>query len=151
DGGFVALAALCVASIAAALPLPRDLAPLPAAATAGLPDVRGWVALSASFLFLAASGGVWGYVGQLSRQAHHAPSIAGQAVSFSLALQVAGALTATVLAGRISWLWVLIGCALSDIAIFAGFAVSPGPLFFIALTGALGFVWLFGNPFLVPM
>jgi hypothetical protein len=151
DGGFVALAVLCVITIAVASLLPRGLAPLPDAATAGLPDARGWVALSASFLFIALSGGVWVYVEQLSHQAHHAASIAGQAVSVSLALQVAGGLAATLLAGRVRWLWALIGCAAADLAIFAGFALLPGPLPFIALTGALGFFWLFATPFLVPM
>jgi hypothetical protein len=151
DGGFAALAALCLASVPAALMLPRDLAPLPAAATAGLPNARGWVALSASFLFLAVSGGVWVYVEQLSRQAHHVAAVAGQAVSLSLALQVAGGIAATLLAGRISWFWALMGCTLADLAIFAGFALMPAPLPFMALTGGLGFAWLFATPFLVPM
>lgn len=151
DGGFAALAALCLASVPAALMLPRDLAPLPAAATAGLPNARGWVALSASFLFLAVSSGVWVYVEQLSRQAHHAVAVAGQAVSLSLALQVAGGIAATLLAGRISWFWALMVCALADLAVFAGFALMPEPLPFIALTGGLGFAWLFAAPFLVPM
>ncbi|MFZ2030296.1 MAG: MFS transporter [Vitreimonas sp.] len=151
DGGFVALAALCVASVPAALLLPRDLTPLPAAATAGLPNMRGWVALAASFLFLATSSGVWVYVEQLSRQTHHAPAVAGQAVSLSLALQVAGGVAATLLAGRIRWLYALIVCAVADLAIFAGFALMPAPTLFIALTGALGFAWLFATPFLVPM
>ncbi len=151
DGGFAALAALCVIAIAPALLLPRDLALLPAAATAGLPNTRGSVALAASFLFLATSSGVWVYVEQLSRQADHGAGVAGQAISASLALQVAGGIAATVLAGRISWLWALIGCALADLAVFAGFALMPAPLPFIALTGALGFAWLFATPFLVPM
>jgi hypothetical protein len=151
DGGFVALAVLCLASVPAALMLPHELAPLPAAATAGLPNARGWVALSASFLFLAASSGVWVYVEQLSHQARHGAAVAGQAVSLSLALQVAGGITATLLAGRIRWLWALMGCGLADLAIFAGFASMPEPLPFIALTGGLGFAWLLATPFLVPM
>src|SRR5262249_3513725 len=122
DGGFAALAALCLGALPLALLLPRELAPLPALASAGLPGARGWTALAASFLFIALSGGVWVYIEQLSRQAHHGGEVAGQAVSVSLALQVAGGMAATVLAGRINWLWALIGCALGDLAIFAGFA-----------------------------
>jgi hypothetical protein len=151
DGCFMSLAALCIITLCVALSLPSDLAPLPAAATAGLPDLRGWAALAASFLFLAASSGVWVYVEQLSHQARHGAGVAGQAVSVSLALQTAGGLAATVLAGRISWLWALVCCALADLGIFAGFATMPEPLPFIALTGALGFAWLFASPFLVPM
>ncbi len=151
DGGFFALAALCLATLPLAWLLPRGLEPLPAVAIAGLPSARGWAALAASFLFIALSGGVWVYIEQLSRQAHHGREIAGQAVSVSLALQVAGGIAATMLAGRISWLWALIGCALADLAIFAGFASLPSATAFIALTGALGFAWLFASPFLVPM
>ena len=151
DGGFVALALLCVATIAIALLLPTDLAPLPKGATAGLPTARGWSALAVSFLLLAVTSGVWVYVEQLSRQAHHAASIAGQAVSLSLAFQVVGGIAATVLAGRIHWLPALIGCAIVDAGVFAGFATLPSPPVFIALACALGFVWLFAIPFLVPM
>lgn len=151
DGGFLSLGVLCVLSLAPVMLLPRDLAPLPAAATAGLPPARGWIALAASFLFLAVSSGVWVYVEQLSHQSHHAPAVAGRAVSISLALQIAGGIAATILAGRISWLWALVVCAIADLAIFAGFATLPAPGLFIALTGALGFTWLFATPFLVPM
>ena len=151
DGGFIALAGLCVITIGAALLLPSNLAPLPEGATTGLPSARGWVALSASFLFLAVSSGVWVYVSQLSHQAHHVAGVAGQAVSVSLAFQVGGGLAATLLAGRVSWLWALVGCALVDLAVFAGFASMPGASAFIVLTGLLGFGWLFATPFLVPM
>lgn len=151
NSGFAALAGFCAISMVAALFLPNALAPLPQAATAGLPPARGWAALSASFLFLAVSSGVWVYVGQLSHQAHHPPAVAAEAVSVSLALQVAGGVAATLLAGRIRWLWALIFCALWDLAIFWGFAVFSQPTPFIVLTGGLGFAWLFAIPFLVPM
>src|SRR5262249_50310964 len=49
------------------------------------------------------------------------------------------------------WFWVLIGCAVADLAIFACLALMPEPLLFMALTGGLGFAWLFASPFLVPM
>jgi hypothetical protein len=151
DGGFNALALLCGATIAVALMLPADLAALPKGATAGLPTPRGSSALAVSFLLLAVSSGVWVYVEQLSRQAHHAASVAGQAVSLSLAFQVVGGVAATALAGRIHWLPALIGCAIVDAIVFVGFATLPSSPVFIALAGALGFVWLFATPFLVPM
>lgn len=151
DGAFIALAGVCVLNIAIALLLPTSLAPLPEAATAGLPNARGWTALAVSFLFLAVSSGVWVYVERLSHQAHHVPAVAGQAVSISLALQVTGGLAATVLAGGIRWIGALLACAVIDLLVFAGFASMPEPAVFIALTGMLGFVWLFTTPFLVPM
>lgn len=151
DGAFVTLAAVCVLNMGVALLLPASLEPLPAAATAGLPNARGWTALAVSFLFVAVSSGVWVYVERLSHQAHHAPAVAGQAVSISLALQVAGGLAATVLAGGVRWLGALLASAFVDLIVFAGFASMPAPAVFIALAGMLGFVWLFTTPFLVPM
>ena len=151
DGGFQALGALCVLTIGVALLLPRELAPLPSAATGGLPSARGWVALAVSFLFLATTSGAWVYLERLATQASHDPSVAGAAVSFSLAFQVAGGLAATVLAGRISWFWTLLACALIDLGVFAGFALLPAASTFVALASVMGFVWLFATPFLVPM
>lgn len=151
DGGFQALGALCVLTIGVALLLPRELAPLPSAATGGLPSARGWVALAVSFLFLATTSGAWVYLERLATQATHDPSVAGDAVAFSLAFQVAGGFAATVLAGRISWFWTLLACALIDLGVFAGFALLPEASTFVALASVMGFVWLFATPFLVPM
>jgi hypothetical protein len=151
DGGFWAIAALCIAGMGAALLLPPALAPLPADATGGLPSARGWIALSVSFLFIAITSAVWVYVQQLSHQAHHDASVAGQAVSLSLIAQMAGALGATALAGRISWFVALVGCAAADLCLMAAIATLPGPAMFVILVSALGFIWLFAQPFLVPM
>jgi hypothetical protein len=151
DGVFVALAVLCLITAAAALLLPSSLAPLPEAAATGLPNTRGWIALAASVLFLAVSSGVWVYIERLSNQAHHDAAVAGQAVSLSLIFQVCGALAASLAAGRVSWFAALLVCVGVDLAVFMGFAALPGPTLFIALACALGFVWLFTTPFLVPM
>ncbi len=150
-GGFLTLAALCAFNIIPALWLPAQLEPLPQAANAGLPNLRGSLALSVSFFFLAATSGVWVYLEQLSQQAHHSAAVIGQAVSISLAAQVAGGLTATLLAGRIPWLFALIGSAIIDLAVFATFATLPAPPLFIAAAAIMGFIWLFATPFLVPM
>lgn len=151
NGGFIALAALCIVNVGAAVLLPSELAPLPQAATAGLPGARGWIALSVSFLFLAASSGVWVYAERLSAQAHHAAIVAGQAVSISLACQIAGGFAATVLGGRINWLVALLACIGIDLAVFASFAALPSASSFLVLAGAFGFVWMFATPFLVPL
>ncbi|MBX3431002.1 MAG: hypothetical protein KF779_15565 [Hyphomonadaceae bacterium] len=151
DGGFQALGALCVLTIGVALLLPRELAPLPSAATGGLPNARGWVALAVSFLFLATTSGAWVYLERLATQASHDPSVAERAVSFSLAFQIAGGMAATVLAGRISWFWTLLACALIDLGVFVGFGMLPEAGTFVALASVMGFVWLFATPFLVPM
>jgi MFS family permease len=152
DGGFIALALFCLVNVAATLLLPAEFAPLARQESGGrLPNARGWAALAVSFLYIAFTIGVWVYAEPLSRQAGHGSAIAGQAVSLSLACQVAGGFAATALAGRINWLATLLVCALVNLALFAGFAVLPGPTVFLALAGVFGFVWLFASPFLVPM
>lgn len=152
DGGFVALSVFCAVSVAAAFLLPRAFAPLAHTESGGgLPSARGWAALAVSFLYIAFTIGVWVYAEPLSREAGHAPEIAGQAVSVSLAAQVAGGLAATALAGRINWLVTLLVCAGINLALFAGFASLPGQAGFLVLCGVFGFVWLFASPFLVPM
>jgi hypothetical protein len=150
-GGFLVLTALCALNALAALWLPHQLEALPEAATTGLPNLRGWIALSVSFFFLAATSGVWVFLESLSHQAGHPSATIGQAVSISLGFQVAGGLTATLLAGRVPWLFALIGCALVDLAVFALFATLPPPSLFIGAAAVMGFIWLFATPFLVPM
>jgi hypothetical protein len=152
DGGFVALAALCVVAAFAALALPTRYAALPRAETeGGLPPPRGWAALAAAFLYLAFTIAVWVYAEPLSRQAGHAPSVVGVAVSVSLACQVAGGFAATLLAGRLNWFATIFVCAGVNLALLAGFWSLPSAPAYLGLSGAFGFMWLFALPFLVPM
>ena len=152
NGGFIALAVLCVVTAGVALAVPDSLAPLQKTATGGsLPGGRGWAALLAGFLFSAFTIGVWVYAEPLSKQAGHDPGVTGTAVSVSLACQVAGGAAATWLSSRWSWMWTILGAAVIGLVILAGFASLPSALGFIALSGAFGFIWLFILPFLVPM
>lgn len=152
NGGFVALAAISALAGLAALAAPRRYAPLAHAdAPAGLPGVRGLVALGACFLFLAFIVAVWVYAEPLSHQAGHGPQIFGYAVSVSLICQVAGGAAATLLASRLPWFWTLLACALADLLLLALFISLPGPVTFLIASGAFGFIWLFILPFLVPM
>jgi hypothetical protein len=152
NGGFLALAVLCVISAVAALALPHRLAPLVADGTASnMPDARGFVALAATFLWMAFIVGVWVYAEPLSRQSGHAPAVVGVAVSLSLAFQVLGGATATALAGRLRWFPTLMLCALIYAACLLAFATLPGASLYLATSGVFGFLWMFSLPFLVPM
>ena len=152
NGGFVALAVLCVISAAAALALPNRFAPLVADnASSNMPNARGFVALAAPFLWMAFIVGVWVYAEPLSRQAGHAPTVAGVAVSVSLACQVLGGATATLLAGRLRWFPTLMFCALLNIGCLLAFAALPGASLYLLTSGVFGFLWLFSLPFMVPM
>ena len=152
NGGWVALAGLSALAAVASLAMPSNYAALAHSdAPAGLPPPRGLAALAACFLFLALIIGVWVYAEPLSRQAGHPPSTVGAAVSLSLAFQVLGGGTATVLAGRVRWFWTLVACAIALAALLALFASLPSAPVFLATSAAFGFVWLFLMPFLVPM
>jgi hypothetical protein len=152
NGGFVALAVLCVISALAAFLLPNSFAPLVAGnASSNMPNARGLIALAAPFLWMAFIVGVWVYAEPLSRQAGHAPTVAGVAVSISLACQVLGGATATLLAGRLRWFPALVFCALLNVGCLAAFAVLPGESLYLLTSGVFGFLWLFSLPFMVPM
>lgn len=152
DGGWYGLAGFCVLTAVVALMLPSEYAPLPKAkGDSSLPGARGWIALLSAFLYSAFTIGVWVYAEPLSKQAGHDPGVTGMAVSVSLACQVAGGAAATVLAGRISWLWTTLVAAMLSVGVIIGMASLPGPTLFLVLSGAFGFLWLFVLPFLVPM
>ena len=152
NGGFVALAVMCVISAVAALALPNRFAPLVAdSASSNMPTARGFVALAAPFLWMAFIVGVWVYAEPLSRQAGHAPTVAGVAVSVSLACQVLGGATATLLAGRLRWFPTLMFCALLNVGCLLAFAALPGESLYLLTSGVFGFLWLFSLPFMVPM
>jgi hypothetical protein len=152
NGGFVALAVLCVISAFASLLLPNRFAPLAAdSSTGNRPSTRGFVALAAPFLWMAFIVGVWVYAEPLSRQAGHAPTVAGVAVSISLACQVLGGATATLLAGRLRWFSALVFCALVNVGCLLAFASLPGESLYLLTSAIFGFLWLFSLPFFVPM
>ena len=153
NGGFLALAVVSAFCGLAGLAAPDRYVPLhgeDGVQAKGLP-MAGWAALAAAFLFLAFIVGVWVYAEPLSRQAGHAPSVAGTAVSLSLACQVLGGAAATVFAHRIRWFWALVVCAIIDFGLLFLLSNLPKPELYLAATGLFGFLWLFIMPFLAPM
>jgi hypothetical protein len=152
NGGFVALAVLSAISAVAALALPNRFAPLVADSTASnMPNARGFVALAATFLWMAFIVAVWVYAEPLSRQAGHAPTVFGVAVSLSLACQVLGGAAATLLAGRLRWFPTLMFCSLLYVGCLLAFAALPGESLYLATSAVFGFLWMFSLPFFVPM
>jgi len=152
DGGFLALAAVGLVSAIIGLAVPPNYAPLPATDNPrGLPGGRGWVALAATFCFQAFILAAWIYVEPLSRQSGHAAGTAGLAISLSLGAQVAGGTLATIAAGRIAWLWALVGSLAGMIVLLGVFATLPSSVVFLAASAAFGFLWIFASPYLTPM
>jgi MFS family permease len=91
------------------------------------------------------------YAEPLSRQAGHAPTVAGVAVSLSLAFQVLGGVVATVLAGRVRWFPALMLCAVIYVGCLLAFAALPSESLYLATSSVFGFLWMFSLPFFVPM
>jgi hypothetical protein len=152
DGGWFALAGMCLVAAGVAMLVPSSYAALPKSqGDSSLPGLRGWIALLSAFLYSAFTIGVWVYAEPLSRQSGHDPGITGAAVSISLACQVAGGAAATLMAGRVNWLWTTIVCASLNLGVLFGLYALPGPEAALVLSGAFGFLWLFVLPFLVPM
>jgi hypothetical protein len=152
NGGFVALAVLSLIAAIAAFALPDRFAPLAQqGASTGLPNAKGWLALVVAFLYLAFIVGVWVYAEPLSHQSGHEPSVAGTAVSISLACQVLGGAAATALAGKLRWLTTILLCSVLNGACLLAFASLPTATIFLATSGVFGFLWLFVLPFFVPM
>jgi hypothetical protein len=153
NGGFAALAGLCaVTALIAALLLPNSFAPLVASeTTSSLPPLRGLVALTACFLYSAFIIGVWVYAEPLSHQHGHSATVAGTAVSISLACQVLGGSAATIFASRLRWFPAVLVCSVLNVGCLVAFANLSAVPAYLATAGVFGFLWLFVLPLLVPM
>ena len=104
------------------------------------------------FLWMAFIVGVWVYAEPLSRQAGHAPTVAGVAVSLSLACQVLGGATATAAGGTPA----MVPGAHVLRADLCRVACSHSPRCRAnrstwLTSGVFGFLWMFSLPFFVPM
>jgi hypothetical protein len=152
NGGFIVLAILsCVAAVAAWW-LPNRLVPLAAVDAHGnRPGSLGLLALTVPLLWMAFVVGVWVYAEPLSHQAGHRPNIAGIAITASLACQVLGGATATLVGGRLRWFPTLCSCAALNAVCLLVFAALPHAVTFLGASAVFGFLWLFTLPFMVPM
>jgi hypothetical protein len=151
-GGFVALAAVSLLGLAPALLTPSRYAPLPVArGEGGAPPPRGWVALAATLIFVASSGAISVYLQPLAHQAGLGSGVARTANWISLAAQVAGGASATMLAGRIRYFTVFVVASAIYLAVWCVFGLHPAASLFIAANAVAGYSGIFLAPFLVPM
>jgi MFS family permease len=153
DGGFIFLAVASLAGVVISLFVPDRYAPLPheAEALGGAPPPRGWIALVATFIFVASTGAVGIYLVPLAHQAGLNVMVAQTAVSASLAAQIPGSALATLVAGRVRYFTIFIIGTVVAIATWAVYGFAAPAWLFIAATTAQGFVGIFITPFLVPM
>ena len=151
NAGFVALAIVAAVGALPAFGLPRGFAPLVAdPAVGGAPPPRGLFALFATVVLISAGGAVAVYLQPLAHQAHLSAAVARTALWTSLGAQVAGAATATLLAGRVKYFGVFIFAATVYLVTWIGMTFDLPPWLFVADNVASGFGGLLVGPFLVP-
>ncbi len=151
DGGLAALAAVAAVGILPALFLPGRFAPLMTEAGAsGAPPPRGLFALAATVVLVSAGGAVNVYLQPLAHQAHLSGDVARTALWMSLGAQVAGATTATLLAGRIRYFTIFVATGAIYLICWAGLGVPLPAWLFVVDNMVAGFVALMVGPFLTP-
>ena len=153
-GGFMTLAAVCLASAVATFWMPREYGKLPKPeneSDAGLLRLRPIASLLCIFFFYMFLGSIWAFLEPLAGEAGISARTAGLMVSISLAAQVLGAGSATWTEARLPHAPVLILAGLLAAGISVAIALHPGTLLFWALAMATGFIWLFVVPFQIRL
>ncbi|MDQ0466600.1 MFS family permease [Caulobacter ginsengisoli] len=151
-GGFGVLVAAALLAVGAGLFIPHAFPTLPRNAEGQrLPDLKGWVALLATLVYVAGGTAVWIYLQPLAAQAGLGEGVVGTAVGASLGGQVFGAVVANLLAGRLGFRIIIpIGGTLA-LACFAVLATDPGAAIFVACFAVSGFAGMAMTPYLAPM
>jgi hypothetical protein len=150
-GGFAALGIIAFSGLAAAFYTPPAYAPLVDDMASGAPPLRGWIALLATLIYTAAGGAVTVYLQPMAHEAGLTADVARSALWISLAAQVCGGLSATLLAGRVHYYTVFVGSSVVYIASWYLFTLHPPAWLFLLANAMFGFVIVLIGPFLVPM
>jgi hypothetical protein len=152
DGAFAGLGLAAFAGVGIAFFLPQSYGPLPTPeGESGMPPLRGWIALFASLLLLAAIGVVGVYLQPLAHEAGLNADVARTAVWVSLVFQIIGGTLATALAHRLHWFPVF---AISILGLIIGWTIFDfhvSAFVFVAANSCVGFMSLFVNPYIVTM
>ncbi|MGD0189173.1 MAG: hypothetical protein ABSD74_00375 [Rhizomicrobium sp.] len=152
DGAFAGLGLTAFAGVAIALCLPQSYGKLPTPeGESGMPPLRGWVALFASLLLMAAIGAVGVYVQPLAHEAGLNADVARTAVAVSLVFQIVGGTLATALAHRLHWFPVFAASILGLVIGWSIFDFHVSAFVFVGANSCVGFMALFINPYIVAM
>jgi len=147
-GGFLALGGISLIALLCLPFLPRAYPPLERGAeTTALPPPAGVAALVSVLIYLAFVVGIWVYLEPLALRGGVNSSAVALAVPIGLGAQVAGALLATLIVGRVSALWVVLASAATNLVLLAIFGSGAPASVFLAATGMFGFLWMFVMPF----
>ncbi|MFD2051665.1 MFS transporter [Mesorhizobium calcicola] len=151
-GGFIVLAVVCIASLAVAFIVPGDYADLPKEEDlANVLTVPSTTALLSVFCYFMFFGAVWAFLEPLGAQFGIDGRTVGLIVSASLAVQVLGAMTATVFEARIDYRTAI--AAIGAVALVSSLVLASGPslaTFWVAAL-VMGFILLFIVPYQIRL
>ncbi|ESY65109.1 MFS transporter [Mesorhizobium sp. M0051] len=151
-GGFIVLAVVCIASLAVAFTVPGDYADLPKDENlAGVLTVPSLTALLSVFCYFMFFGAVWAFLEPLGAQYGIDGRTVGLIVSASLAVQVLGAMTATIFEARIDYRLAI--ATIGAVALVSSLILASGPgltTFWIAAL-VMGFILLFIVPYQIRL
>jgi hypothetical protein len=151
-GGFAAVSACALLGLAPALVSPSTLPDLnPGEAIAGPPPLRGWVALGGTLIYVAGGGAVAVYLQPLAAQAGLDAGVARTALWVSLAAQVIGGASATLVAGRVRWFHVFLVVTAANLVVWRLFGMRIPAWLFVSANATSGLTAIFLAPFLTPM
>jgi len=153
NGGFIFLAVVSLVGLGIACFIPDQYPPLPeeGQANGGAPPPRGWIALVATFIYVAAAGAVGIYLVPLAHQAGLSADIARSALPLSLAAQILAGVLAMVVAGRVHYFMIFVAGTVASLALWSVYEFAAPAWLFVTATVGFGFVAIFVSPFLVPM
>jgi predicted MFS family arabinose efflux permease len=147
DVGFVALAALGVASIPFVALLPKKLQPpRPRSNEHAAAGAGAWVALAGCGAYLVGIVAVWAYFGVWEHQLGVSEQAIGMTTALSLAAQVMGAAAGGWLGSMLPARPVLLLVGLAQAAVVLGLLHWSTPAAQVGLAIAFGFLWLFALP-----
>jgi predicted MFS family arabinose efflux permease len=152
NAGFAVLAASGLICVVFCLLIPDQFTPLPKGESeSGAPPPRGWLALAAIMLIASAAAAVGVYLLPIAEQHGLTPKQAGFSVTMALTAQILGGALATVVAGRVRYLWVLAGSVAVWLGAWLLFGVQTPAWVFFAAMAVNGIIILFVPPFFIPM
>ena len=154
NGGYITLAACVALAMPLAFFAPSrmgEAAGQGSAPMAGAPPLRGWLALIGTLCFSASLSAIAVYVIPLGLQAGLSTAVARTAISAGLGCQILGGALATVLAGRVRYIWVFGVCSVVFLATWITYGAAAPAWMFVAVTGLSGLFAMLAGPFLVPM
>ncbi|MFA6156852.1 MFS transporter [Mesorhizobium sp.] len=151
-GGFNLLAIVCVASLVVAWIVPDEYADLPKEENfANVLTVASMTALSCVFCYFMFFGAVWAFLEPIGGQFGIDGRTVGLIVSTSLAVQVMGAMTATLFEARIDYRIAI--TAIGVVAMVSSLVLASGPgltAFWVAAL-VMGFILLFIVPYQIRL